>query len=96
MLKFISIITAIAFTMFVLVFYVFQNRGFSDITNSYAIGGLIGYAITMIMNIGTGITISHLVFILLINSIMIAFSSFKLSFQEYKLKKQHRFTKSLK
>lgn len=81
--------------MFVLVFYVFQKRGFSDIINSYALGGLIGSAIVMIMNIGTAIAIPDLVILLLINSI-ITFSSFKLSFQEYKLKREHRFTKSLK
>lgn len=95
MLKFISIITAVAFTMLVLVFYMFHKRGFSDIINSYALGGLIGYTILMIMNIGTAIAIPDLVFLLLINSAM-TFISFKLSFQEYKLKKQYRFTKSLK
>lgn len=73
----------------------FQKRGFSYITNSYAVWALIAYSIMMIKNMGTAIAISDLVFLLLINS-MTTFSSFKLSFQEYKLKKQHRFTKSLK
>lgn len=80
---------AVALTMYVPVFYVFRKRGFSNISGGYAQGGLIGFGIVMAMNIGTAIVISDLVLFLLIDSI-IAFSSFKLSFREYRLKKQYR------
>ena len=93
----ISAITffAVALTLFLPVFYVFQKRGFSNISNVYTQVCLISYIVIMLAKIGATAAVPELAVFLLIYSI-ITFSSFKLSFQEYRLKKQYRLTKNLK